>query len=514
MMEYSTSLQNNIESLGIFIPELLLTGLILILVIADIILKKEKSPWISFIALGGVIVTFIAVLAQYQMLDPDGSGSNGRSIFNDMLAVDPFALYFKLIFLAAAFMVVFLSIASIELSGRSVGEYFTLLIAATLGMFLMASATNLITIFISIELVSVTSFVLATYLKTRKRSSEAGLKYAIYGAFSSGLMLYGISLIYGLTGTLNIYEIGEILSTNSPDRLTLFMSVLLILAGFGYKIASVPFHFWAPDVYEGAPTPITAFLSVGPKAAGFAMLIRFFNVALVTGGTNGDSSAWFSIAGLDWPQLLAVISAATMTLGNLIAIVQNNVKRLLAYSSIAHAGYALMGIVLLSEQGIYATIFYLVVYYLMNLGAFLVVIVIQDLVGSESINDYKGLAWRAPIPAVAMGVFLFSLAGLPPTGGFIGKFYLFAALIKGGTAYYWLAIVGILNSVVSLYYYARILKAMFFERIEEKVSVQLRVSPYNVTLLAVLVIPTILLGVYWAPLAKLAKFSVEFLRTL
>lgn len=505
-MEYISSLKNNIESLSYFIPELILTGVILVLIMADIILKKEKSPWTSFVALGGVVIAFLAVLAQYKL--------GNRSIFNDMLVVDPFALYFKILFLAATLIVVFLSIGSVELAGRPVGEYFTLLMATTLGMFLMASATNLITIFISIELVSVTSFILATYLKTRRRSSEAGLKYAIYGAFSSGLMLYGISLIYGLTGTLNIYEISEVLNTINPDKLTLFISVLLILAGFGYKISAVPFHFWAPDVYEGAPTPITAFLSVGPKAAGFAMLIRFFNVALVAPGTNGNSAEWFSIAGLDWPQLLAVISAATMTLGNLIAIVQNNVKRLLAYSSIAHAGYAMMGTVLLSEEGIYATIFYLVVYYLMNLGAFLVVIINQDMVGSESINDYKGLAWRAPIPAVAMGVFLFSLTGLPPTAGFVGKFYLFAALIKGGTAYYWLAVVGIINSVISLYYYARIIKAMFLEKIDEKKLIPLNVSAYYVVLLAVLVIPTILLGVYWAPLADLANNSVEFLRAL
>lgn len=503
-MDYSSIIQNNINSLSYFLPELLLTGIILLMVIVDIILKKERSPWMSIIALSGLIVVFLAVLEQYKM--------GSRSIFNDMLVVDPFSLYFKLLFLASTAMVVFLSIGSIELSGRPVGEYFTLLVALMLGMFLMASATNLVTIFISIELVSVISFILATYLKTRSRSSEAGLKYAIYGAFSSGLMLYGISILYGLTGTLNLYEIRETLAGTDIDGLALLISVILIIAGFGYKIASVPFHFWAPDVYEGAPTPITAFLSVGPKAAGFAVLIRFFNVALATSGTNGSSNEWFSLADLAWPQILAVISAATMTLGNLVAIVQNNIKRLLAYSSIAHAGYALMGTVLLSEQGVYATIFYLVVYYLMNLGAFLVVIIFQDVVGSENINDYRGLAWRAPVPAIAMGVFLFSLTGLPPTGGFIGKFYLFAAVIKAGPSFYWLAVLGVLNSVIALYYYARILKAMFLDRAEEKESISLKISPYYVTLLAVLILPTILLGVYWAPLADLADYSVVFLR--
>ncbi|NIR49822.1 NADH-quinone oxidoreductase subunit N [candidate division KSB1 bacterium] len=506
-MDYSATLQDNINSLSYFLPELILTGVILVLIVADLILKKERSPWTSFVALAGLIGAFVAVYQQYDL--------GTRSIFNNMLVVDPFALFFKLLFLASTILVIFLSIGSVELAGRQVGEYFTLIVATTLGMFLMASATNLLTIFISIEMVSITSFILAAYLKTRRRSSEAGLKYAIYGAFSSGLMLYGISLIYGLTGTLNIYEISEALAATNPDRLTLFVAVILILAGFGYKIAAVPFHFWAPDVYEGAPTPVTAFFSIGPKAAGFALLIRFFNVALVSSGTNGDASDWYAVTGLDWTHLLAVVSAATMTLGNLIAIVQRNVKRLLAYSSIAHAGYALMGVVVFSKEGIYATMFYLVVYYLMNLGAFLVVIVNQELVRSESIDDYKGLVWKAPIPAVAMGVFLFSLTGLPPTGGFVGKFYLFAALINGGQAYYWLAVVGILNSVVSLYYYARILKAMYFDKPEdEEVATGLTVSPYYVTLLAVLVIPTIMLGVYWAPLADLANFSVEFLKTL
>ncbi len=504
-MDFSAVVQDNINSLLYFVPELILTGLILLLVVADLLLKEKHSPWMSIIALAGAVVVMFSVVGQYEL--------GTRSIFNNMLVVDPFSLYFKLLFLASAIMVVFLSIGSIELAGRPVGEYFTLLMTLTLGMFLMASATNMLTIFVSIELVSIMSFVLATYLKTRRRSSEAGLKYAIYGAFSSGLMLYGISLLYGLTGTLNIYEIGEVLAGRDSHGLALVVSVIFIIAGFGYKIASVPFHFWSPDVYEGAPTPITAFLSVGPKAAGFAMLIRFFNVALATGG-GGGSESWSATAGVDWPQLLAVISAATMTLGNLVALSQTNIKRLLAYSSIAHAGYALMGVVLLSEQGIHATMFYLVIYYMMNLGAFLVVIICQDIVGSERIEDYRGLAFRAPIPALAMGVFLFSLTGLPPTAGFIGKFYLFAGVIKAGTSFYWLAIVGLLNSVVALYYYARILKAMFFEKAGEEATSTLPVSPYYVTLLAVFAVPIIILGLYWAPLADLAHHSVGFLRAL
>lgn len=502
-MDYSAFITENLNSLDYFFPELVLTGVVLLLILADLFLGKDKSPWMSILALIGTAIVAMTVMSQYDLGD--------RSIFNDMLVVDHFSLFFKMLFLASTVMVIFLSIGSVELAGRAVGEYFSLLLMLTLGMFFMASATNLVTIFVSIEMVSILSFILASYLKTRRRSSEAGLKYAIYGAFSSGLMLYGISILYGLTGELNIYEIGKALSAqNSGYSLALIVSVILMLGGFGYKIAAVPFHFWSPDVYEGAPTPITAFLSVGPKAAGFAVLLRFFNVSLTTGGSPGVAD-WSAFSNLDWPQLLAVVSAATMTLGNLIALVQNNIKRLLAYSGIAHAGYALMGVVLLSEQGVYATIFYLAIYYVMNIGAFLVVIIFQDMVGSENIEDWKGLGWRSPVPAIAMGIFLFSLTGLPPTAGFVGKFYLFAAVIQKGSAFYWLAIVGLLNSVVALYYYARIIKNMFFERAADEASHGMSLSPYYVVLLTVLVVPTIVFGVYWRPLAEFAGNSVRFL---
>jgi NADH-quinone oxidoreductase subunit N len=503
-MEFASQLQDNLSSLAYFVPELILAGVMLLLMIGDIALKPQRSSYLGFVALAGTVIALLAVIAQYALDD--------RLIFNGMMAMDRFSLFFKLLFVASTAMVILLSMSSIELSGRRVGEYFILLIATTLGMFWMASSTNLITIFISIETVSIASFALATYLKSVKRSSEAGLKYTIYGAFSSGLMLYGISLLYGLTGTLNIYEISKILAAGSPLPLTLFVAVLLITAGFGYKIASVPFHFWAPDVYEGAPTPITAFFSVGPKAAGFAMLLRFFNSGLAT-PASPDGTEWYAVANLNWPQLLSVIAAATMTLGNLVAIVQNNVKRLLAYSSIAHAGYTLMGAVLLTKEGVFATMFYLVVYYLMNLGAFLVVIVFQQLVGSERIQDYRGLGFRAPAVAVAMTIFLFSLTGIPLTAGFIGKFYLFAALIKGGSQYYWLVIVAGLNSVVSLYYYARIIKAMWLEKSEEELP-ELPVSMAAVVLVFVLAAPTIIFGLYWTWLSKLTDYSVKMFSSL
>jgi NADH-quinone oxidoreductase subunit N len=331
-----------------------------------------------------------------------------------------------------------------------------------------------------------------------RRSSEAAFKYVVYGGVSSGIMLYGFSLIYGLTGTLDIFEIAGYLGSGSPYGLTLFLAATLVMAGLGYKVASVPFHFWCPDVYEGAPTPVTAFLSVAPKAGGFALLARFFYL-----GFSAYDGASGRALGVDWQMLLAVISAATMTLGNLSAIWQNNLKRLLAYSSIAHAGYMMMGVVMLSSSGLKAVLFYTAAYLFMNLGAFLVVLVLAVRIGSEHIKDYNGLGWRSPWIALAMTAFLFSLTGLPPTAGFIGKIYLFASVIDGGL--YWLAVVGVLNSAVSLYYYARIIRAMYLEKpaTEERVAI----PAFATVTLLVLFAGTLVLGVYWAPLADLADRS-------
>ena len=267
----------------------------------------------------------------------------------------------------------------------------------------MASSTNLLMMYLSLELVSLPSFILVGYQKRVRRSNEAALKYVVYGGVSSGIMLFGFSWIYGLTGTLDIYEIASVLDASPSYGLTLFLGAALAMAGFGYKVASVPFHFWCPDVYEGAPTPVTAFLSVAPKAAGFALLARFFYLGLSEyDGTSG------TVIGIAWPQLLAVISACTMTLGNLTAIWQRNLKRLLAYSSIAHAGYMMMGIVMLSASGLKAVMFYTAAYLFMNLGAFLVVLVLAVRIGSEEIQDYNGLGWRSPWVALAMTAFLFS----------------------------------------------------------------------------------------------------------
>lgn len=315
-----------------------------------------------------------------------------------------------------------------------------------------------------------------------------------------------MSWIFGMTGGLDYARIHEALfQGGGVNQLSLFIAFIFILAGFGYKIVFVPFHMWSPDVYQGAPTPVTAFLSVGSNAAGVAILIRFFfpGVSQLTDG--GD---WRFIQGVEWPHVLLTVSMVTMTLGNLSALGQQNVKRLLAYSGIAHAGYILMGLVVLNNEGLQAMLFYIVVYLIMNVGAFLVVVIVANATGKEDMESYRGLAWRgAALPAVCMAIFLFSLTGLPPFAGFIGKFFLFAAVIK--QEFYLLAVVAVLNSVISLYYYVRVVKVMFLD-FPEPSDGAVSVTPDAAALLGLLTALTILLGLYWAPLIRFTSQSVQF----
>ena len=483
-------IRSNIDSLKYIYPEIVVVLTLLAVIITDLLLKRGRQAPVAIVSTIGLTIALILIGLLYS--------EESRPLFAGMMALDPFSLFFKAVFCLATIIITLFSITSPEVPEERSGEYYALLLGIVLGGFMMASATNLLMMYLALELVSIPSYVLACFLKNDRRSSEAGLKYSIYGGVSSGAMIYGMSLLYGATGSINIYQISQSISQSQHYDLTLVVSIILIMAGLGYKIASVPFHFWTPDVYEGAPTPVTAYFSIVPKAAGFAMLSRFLYSGVST-------SEW--MPQIDWPYLLAIISAATMTLGNLVAIWQDNLKRLLAYSSIAHAGYILMGVVMLSPDGLKAVMFYIGVYLFMNLGAFLVVIAVSQRLNTEDIKGYSGLGWRSPFVAVAMTIFLFSLTGLPPTGGFVGKFYLFAAVIKG--KYYWLAIVGVLNSVVSLYYYARIVKVMFLEDAltDEKVVI----STLHTVLLTLLVIPTVLLGVYFVPLVKLADKSLELL---
>jgi NADH-quinone oxidoreductase subunit N len=486
----------NLASLPYFYPELLLTAGVVLLIVIDLILHEK-----SYIGELSLIITGLALLLLG--LEP---ASSGAWLFNRMLVYDSFAIFFRALIALAGLVAVWMSIGSKEVKSCEPGEYYSVLIASTLGMFLMASSGNLLMAYLALEFVSLTSYVLTGILRRNRRSQEAALKYLIYGGVASGLMIYGMSWIFGLAGSLDFSVINRELFMNPhTPALAVFIALVLILAGMGYKVASVPFHMWAPDVYEGAPIPITAFLAVGSKTAGFALMTRFFYPAISRLMANGS---WEVLHGVEWPQLMLVVCVITMTLGNLAALQQDNLKRMLAYSSIAQAGYALMGFVLLSNDGVRAMLVYLFAYYVMDAGAFLVVMIVANATGREDIGAYRGLAWRGgAVPAIALTIFLLSLTGIPATIGFIGKFYVFAAAIQ--QRFYFLAVIGILNSVVSLYYYLRPVKAMFLEAPDANAEA-FTGDLWNYGLMGALVLATVALGLDPPPVIAFAERSLHF----
>ena len=496
---------NNLQSLSFFYPELLLTLVILFAIIYDLLIDSSESGKVGWVLVFGLVLVAIAIWFQ--------DSSKVTTLFTDAVVLDPFSTFFKLLIILATIFVSVVSLYSNELKDYRKGEYFYLLGIITFGLFMMVSSIDLIMVYVSIEIVSIMSFVLAGYLKKNTRSNEAALKYVVYGAFSSGIMLFGLSYIYGLTGSTNFFQIQQTLAASgSESNSAILMAVVMILAGFGYKVSAVPFHFWTPDVYEGSPTTITAYLSIAPKAGAFAMMIRFFNQVLADGGAMSGLGS-ISTTDLPWASLISLLAVLTMTVGNVVAIQQDNIKRMLAYSSIAHAGYMLLAMPVMSGDSIYAIMVYLVMYLFMNLGAFFVVITIKNKTNGETFDDYKGLGWEMPIVGITMTLFMVSLTGLPPTAGFIGKFYIFASLIQGGGSFYWLVVIGGINSVVSLYYYLRVVKVMYFDG-DRKDSL---VSPPKVLtgMLLVTAVPTMLLGIYWVPLAQwIQKSLVFFIQTI
>lgn len=500
---------DNIQSLRFFWPESILTVAVMAMFVADLVLRRSqrRETLLMVFSLFWLALTALATWAT-----PWGN----FPLFGGLLQHDPLRVFFQWLFLGAAALTVLIAPRSGQISSARLGEFIALLFALLLGMFLMASATDLLMIYLAIETVSLVSYVLTSFRRGDRKANEAALKYVIYGGVASGVMLYGMSLLYGLFATTRVTGAGGIgaqladvtsrlflahaFGGQPAAQLALVVGVIFVLAGVGYKIASVPFHMWCPDVYEGAPTPFTAFLSVGPKAAGFAVAIRFFFAAFERQLPGGG---YVAVTELPWPAIVGVISAVTMTLGNLTAVVQTNVKRLLAYSSIAHAGYLLMGLAAASTAGVQAILVYLIVYVLMNVGAFLVVTAVSRVTGGEEINDFRDLRNRAPLAAVTLAVFLFSLTGIPPFAGFAGKYLIFAAVVQQGSFWYvLLAIVGVLNSAVSLFYYARIIKAMFLEHaVDER---PLPVPAIYTGVLLALALPVLLLGIWWTPLLRWA----------
>ena len=486
----------NLASLRLFCPELLLTAGALFIVLIDLVLKdKSRLGDLVLLTTGGALLLL--------GLEPLNGGA---WLFNRMLVYDPFAIFFRALIALSAVVAVWMSMGSEEVQHCEQGEYYAVLLASTLGMFLMAESVNLLMAYLALEFVSLTSYVLTGILKHNRRAQEAALKYLIYGGVASGTMIYGMSWIFGLSGSLDFNVINRALfATGHVPALAVFIALVLILTGLGYKVASVPFHMWAPDVYEGAPIPITTFLAIGSKAAGFALLTRFFYPALSRLGAGGS---WSALRGVEWPQLLLIICVVTMTLGNLAALQQENMKRLLAYSSIAQAGYALMGFVLLSNEGLRAMLVYLFAYYVMDAGAFLVVMIVANATAREDIGAYRGLAWRGgAVPAIALSIFLLSLTGIPATIGFIGKFYVFAAAIR--ERFYILALIGILNSVVSLYFYMRPVKEMFLEQPDADAP-PFVADLWNYGLMGALAIATVALGLYPPPIIAFATHSLYF----
>lgn len=497
---------NLYQSLVLIRPEIVLSIALIVLVACDLIFHKDKKL-IPYIALGGLILTGIFLVAN--------SGVNAFAFIQSglmskigLVAVDGFGTYFKLLIVITSVFIVFFSFSSDEIQKITdrVGEYYALIFGMILGMFFIVSATDLILIYLSMEMMSLSSYVLAGFTKLRDRNSEAALKYLIYGSVSSGLMLFGISLVYGLTGSTNLYVINMMLQSPNANLFTLAFANILIFAGIGYKISAAPFHFWTPDVYEGAPITITAYLSVASKAAGFALLIRFIKTTYVS--FVDPVGSWQLIPVFDWKSVLVALSILTMTLGNFSAIWQNNIKRMLAFSSIAHAGYLMLGLVVFSNGGLMAILIYFAIYLIMNLGAFLVVMLIANKTGSEDIDDYNGLGHTSPFLGIAMVIFLVSLTGLPPTAGFIGKLYLFIALVDAKM--FAVAVIALLNSVVSLYYYVRVIKHMYLVK-PEKEPVAVLPNLHDTVLLTVLVVPVLLFGIYFQPLVNWAKNSLEIL---
>jgi len=468
-------------NLQLIIPEVFLFLWALFIIAFDLGTKRKNPKLLGYLAMGGVAFTGVLLYLYH-----------GGITFNSMFKSDMLAVFFKVIFLGSTFMAIGASFDIVtEKIKNHRGEFFGLILFATVGMMFLSSAGELISLYIGLELTTIPLFVLAAYYKDNRLSVEAGLKYMIVGAFSSAILLYGLSLLYGLAGTTDLVMMKINLSilylTNNGIGWAPIMAIVLVLAGIGFKLALVPFHMWAPDVYQGAPTPITAILSVGSKAAGVVAFLRIF----------ADGLYGFS---LDWTIIVAVLAAAAVILGNIAALRQKNIKRMLAYSSIAQIGYVMVGVVAISKLGVGAVGYYMFVYLFANMGAFTVATIFNDKTGSDSISSYAGLSKSSPMVSAFMAIFLLSLAGIPPLAGFAAKYFVFAAGIQAG--YTWLVIVALLMAVVSLYYYANVIKYMYFSRENPTVKINPPLSANIVLILGVAGL--IIFGIYPAPILNFA----------
>jgi NADH-quinone oxidoreductase subunit N len=510
LLQASTTALFDLADLKLIAPELILTLCACVALVMEVVLPRALSRWTGYFALLGLALAAASVVVLGMSVWP----SSPQTGFYNTIKIDAFAVVFKLTFLAAAALTVAVSLRYLEVEGEQRGEYYALILFATVGMMFLASGYDLIVLYVSLELMALTFYVLVGFTKRERQSNEAGMKYFLLGAFSSGILLYGMSLLFGVAGSTNLGQIAPKVAqavASSTDaagfglRPMVLLAMIALAAGLFFKIAAVPFHMWAPDAYQGAPTSITAFLSTGSKAASFALYIRIFIEAL--GGMR-----------VDWAPLLGLVAAVTIMVGNWAAVTQSNSKRLLAYSSISNAGYLLLGLVAANEYGYTGIVVYLVVYTFMNIGAFGVIISLRrrGIIGDE-VEDLAGLGQKEPGMALMMAIFMLSLGGLPVTGGFIGKWFLFGGVIQRGTTegknwYYWLAAWAAFNTVVSFYYYVRFIRTMYIgDRVADERPLALSTSLQ--TALVVCAVAVIFIGVYPHPLIKAAQAVVSALAT-
>lgn len=482
------------------LPEVLLLALGLLVIAADLFMGRRTSRRVlAYLSLGGLLIVLAVVILQSApLLDPGAPPV--QAVLGGMVRVDLAAQVFRMMFLAAAILTVVISLDFKPLKHN--GEYFGLIIFSTLGMGMMAAASNIIMLYVGLETTSIALYMLVGFLRDTRPSSEAGMKYFLFGAFTSTILLYGLSLLFGFTGQTSYEGISSVLSrlVASQETLPVMVALVLVMVGFGFKVAAVPFHMWTPDVYEGAPTPITAFISVASKAAGFAVLVRFF--LLVFGPVQEQ-----------WIGLVAALATATMIVGNVLAIPQRNFKRMLAYSSIAQAGYVLIGVAAVGELGTSAVLYYLAAYVLTNIAAFAVAEIVANTTGSELIKDMAGFSRRSPAVSLALLAAMLSLSGVPPLAGFFGKFFIFNAAVgytdaNGQHTLIWLAVVGVLNSIVALYYYLIILKVVYVDRAEGD-ETPARVQGTFKIALAVTVAGMLIMGIFAAPWYTLTTAAAQ-----
>ena len=477
-------------------PEIVLLVSAIVVILLDLFLQRKSL--LAVISLAGLAISFGCAVGLWC--------GNPQTTFNDMLTVDKFALFFKFLFLVISALVILASTDYVSKFARFQGEYYALVLLSTLGMTLLTAATELITIFVALELISISLYALVGFLKDSK-STEASLKYMLLGAIASAILLYGMAFVFGFTGKTQLGDItqaiGTLSLTGGSASFGLLLGLILLIVGFGFKIAAFPFQMWVPDVYEGAPTPITAYLSVASKAAGFAIILRVFYSAF-------SVPAWLS---QDWAIMFAVLAAIGMTVGNIVAIPQTNIKRMLGYSSIAQAGYLILGIAAMGLAtgndilGQSSLIFFLTGYAATNMGAFIAIIAISNKVGSDLIEDYAGVGKRSPLLALALTLCLISLTGIPPTAGFMAKFYIFSAAVQHNLL--WLVIIAVLNSVISAYYYLRVVKVMWLD--EPKFEGSVASSGALRLALFLACFGVLLLGVIPNYVMKLAEWAAQMM---